>query len=438
MRMIECASRVEIAAWLVGSMITMGCAAPCQDDGLLQELCHEPAADGTDGSGEPSREDTTGGEPPAPGEGEGSGEPSGSSGSGPGSADTTAGPAADTTATADGTQTEGEGGGPWCIDDDGDGFGDPAQCSDRPSPGTVNNDGDCNDADAATHPGAAELEPDPTACATDADGDGWGDATPADGAVAGADCWDEQPALSPSVVLVGTVDHGPLDDVAATVDHGNAMLSVVAPLDTPPLGWSATAATLRSSGELVAIDQVSGHLQRIDYQGVCDGTSAVGQAEEFGPDFGDASLCGLSFDADDRLWAVDAQNDQVLELDPASGAVLSGTQLTAEGEPLELVDCDLTWDCHDERLLVADAAAGQVLELDPASGQVGMVAEYDPDLGPVGMAYDPIDRVVWVSSGIELNHVPLDGAAASEVGMFTYDGATIADVANLALLPTCG
>jgi hypothetical protein len=69
------------------------------------------------------------------------------------------------------------------IDVDGDGYEDP------------NFEGtDCDDSSATTYVGAAELE-DATACMTDADGDGWGDTTPADGAVAGQDCDDTTPTV---------------------------------------------------------------------------------------------------------------------------------------------------------------------------------------------------------------------------------------------------
>ncbi len=56
---------------------------------------------------------------------------------------------------------------------------------------------DCDDTDAATYPGAAELDS-TTACMTDADGDGYGDDRPASGVTAGSDCDDSDAAISPS------------------------------------------------------------------------------------------------------------------------------------------------------------------------------------------------------------------------------------------------
>ena len=111
----------------------------------------------------------------------------------------------------------------WYVDQDGDGFGDPAvsvrAC--EPPSGTVGNDTDCDDGDAEVHPEAAEVcdgldqdcdgEVDEEAADAgtwyaDGDGDGWGDF----GAVARA-C--EQPT--------GTVaEAGDCDDANAGVHPG--------------------------------------------------------------------------------------------------------------------------------------------------------------------------------------------------------------------------
>jgi len=69
-----------------------------------------------------------------------------------------------------------------CVDDDGDGHD---TC-----------EGDCDDHDASTYPGAADEES-ATECMTDADGDGWGDDSPSGGVTAGTDCDDTDPAVSP-------------------------------------------------------------------------------------------------------------------------------------------------------------------------------------------------------------------------------------------------
>ena len=72
-------------------------------------------------------------------------------------------------------------------DTDGDGVIDSRDCADGTAAvGARDNDGDgfisciddCNDNDAFTFPGAGFNEADPTACMTDADGDGWGEMNP--------------------------------------------------------------------------------------------------------------------------------------------------------------------------------------------------------------------------------------------------------------------
>ncbi len=56
---------------------------------------------------------------------------------------------------------------------------------------------DCNDGDASTHPYASTNESDPADCTTDADGDDYGDSSPASGADAGTDCDDSDADVSP-------------------------------------------------------------------------------------------------------------------------------------------------------------------------------------------------------------------------------------------------
>ena len=58
-------------------------------------------------------------------------------------------------------------------------------------------EGDCDDTDPTTYPGAA-LEDSDTACMTDADGDGYGDANPENENVEpGTDCDDTDPDVNP-------------------------------------------------------------------------------------------------------------------------------------------------------------------------------------------------------------------------------------------------
>lgn len=89
----------------------------------------------------------------------------------------------------------------WCADADSDGFGDPDDCQDvrddeQPPAGTVDDDTDCDDTSDRTFPGAATEEAQDS-CTKDADEDGWADAAPPDGVVAGTDCVDDDAATFP-------------------------------------------------------------------------------------------------------------------------------------------------------------------------------------------------------------------------------------------------
>lgn len=55
---------------------------------------------------------------------------------------------------------------------------------------------DCDDQDPYTYPGAAPEDSE-TECMTDFDGDGYGDANPAEGVEAGTDCDDAEATVNP-------------------------------------------------------------------------------------------------------------------------------------------------------------------------------------------------------------------------------------------------
>jgi hypothetical protein len=94
----------------------------------------------------------------------------------------------------------------WWVDSDGDGFGDPTQpatlACDAPK-GQVDNDEDCDDAQASAYPGATEIFYDgiDQDClgGSDYDQDGDGDDSSLHG---GGDCDDEDPAISTTAAEV--------------------------------------------------------------------------------------------------------------------------------------------------------------------------------------------------------------------------------------------
>jgi hypothetical protein len=83
-------------------------------------------------------------------------------------------------------------GGPPCPDTDGDGF---VVCTGSCDP-TGKTCGECNDASAATFPGAAPLDS-AVACMKDSDNDNYGDSNPPGGVTAGTDCNDASASTFP-------------------------------------------------------------------------------------------------------------------------------------------------------------------------------------------------------------------------------------------------
>ncbi|MCS6916690.1 MAG: MopE-related protein, partial [Chitinophagales bacterium] len=133
----------------------------------------------------------------------------------------------------------------WYADNDGDGYGDPTNTTTActPPPGYVADNTDCNDADAAVNPGAAEIcngmdddcdglvdDADPSVSGTstwyaDADGDGYGDASmstmacvaPSGYVADNTDCNDGDAAINPGAA---EVCNGIDDDCDGTADDG--------------------------------------------------------------------------------------------------------------------------------------------------------------------------------------------------------------------------
>ena len=75
---------------------------------------------------------------------------------------------------------------------------------------------DCDDTDAQTFPGAAELDS-TTECMKDTDGDGYGDMTAASPISAGTDCDDSDNSIHPQAAEVA--DDSKDNDCDGTVDE---------------------------------------------------------------------------------------------------------------------------------------------------------------------------------------------------------------------------
>lgn len=162
--------RLPGLAVIAGVSLLAGCGDPCLDDGLGKPGQECKSNDTNNDDIDSTASETMDGNTETP---DGTAE----------------GVEAETTTTGDGDT--------YCTDADMDGFGDPDDCTEVPSgdpapPGTVpeSMSNDCDDGDANTFPGAAELD-DMEACMTDADMDGFGDSMPSvPEAVPGQDCDD--------------------------------------------------------------------------------------------------------------------------------------------------------------------------------------------------------------------------------------------------------
>jgi hypothetical protein len=107
-----------------------------------------------------------------------------------------------------GSGSSGSGGSGGDPDNDGDGYPASYDCNDSdPSlnwddyDGDLYTtcDGDCDDYDGYTYPGAAWAESS-TACMTDLDGDGYGDSYPSSGVTGGSDCDDSSSSINPGAI----------------------------------------------------------------------------------------------------------------------------------------------------------------------------------------------------------------------------------------------
>ncbi|MBX7082354.1 MAG: hypothetical protein K1X88_24315 [Nannocystaceae bacterium] len=481
--------------WLFG---LSGCADPCLDDGLGQSACptqdagtDSAGSSGSSGSISASATDSesatmTAGSLSASGSGSESGTGASdteASGSSSATADSSASASASSDGGSDGSSSGG-GGTLWCPDTDMDGFGDADGCvnADDPPPGTVDNDDDCDDGDpttfpgaaplddrdacmhdgdgddwgddapgpgidpgsdcddddAATFPGAAELDADPTACTRDGDGDGWGDANPGGTAVPGADCFDGNDALNPDTMALGVfVDDPSGDPVFASVDPTDAALTAVAPLDTPG-AWNPVSATIDETGTIVVNNDAQNRLYRVDYLGVCGG-DPEGETTPAQQAHGIDIFCGISFGQDGVLYGVQNATDELAVLDPLTGLVVSSMPLQQGGAPFDAASCGMTFDCHEQRLLYAHGPGGDIFSLDPATGALTLLADTDLVWSPTGLAYDPIDRVVWVAGDTVLHRIAIDGSNTVEViGDFDFGPGGDVTVSNLEVLPICG
>ncbi len=284
--------------WSIGlgvtSVVGVGCGTSCEDDGFAGSNCVGatiPIGQGQTTGSLDGSDASTGVQTSTADDGSGSGSTVGED-------DTTTG---DDTSTGDDGSTST---GPialqtWCLDADDDGFGDATACEDLPedqSPpaGHVQDDGDCDDGDADTFPGAAELD-DPDACMRDADDDGYGDAEPPQGAVGGSDCNDadaDVPSANACLTWCLDADDDQYGDAQTCIDDG-----------APPAGYVGNATD-------------------------CDDAD---------PD----AFPGAAPNDDGQACMLDADGDDFGDATPSNGAVTAGTDC----DDLEALVFDGCFDC---------------------------------------------------------------------------------------------
>jgi hypothetical protein len=381
------------------------------------------------------------------------------------------------------TDSDTDGGTLWCVDADMDGFGDAKDCEmsvDQP-PGTVDNGDDCDDGDADTFPGAAPnddaeacmndddgddygdadadgdvvdgtdcddadidafpgaAENEPGLCASDTDGDGWGDANPGGTADPGADCFDGNAALNPdTMALAALYNPNLLGSVIAEVNTEDATLSTIANFAVSGQFWDPVSVTIDETGTIIANNDALERLERIDYSLVCSGEEALGTSTDLGEDHDASVFCGISFGPDGGLYGVRNDTDEVVELDPATGAIISAVDINDEGVPFDAGSCGMSVDCHAQQLLYGHGPGGDVYYLDPATGDVDLVADTNTTWSPTGVGYDPVTRTAWVSSGTQLRNVALDGSnMITTIGAFDQGLGFPPTISNIEILPIC-
>ena len=283
--------------------------------------------------------------------------------------------------------------GTWYEDADGDGHGeaDSAQVTCDPASGLVELGDDCDDEDAATFPGAVEVDCEEK----DRDCDGISTYT--------EDCEEEVDAALFTLQAAGAYE----------VDTSTAALTLVT-------SWSGmgnpTSAAIRADGVVFAYDVSPDGLWTVD---LCTGSTHLLGAT------GMSTSGAIGFGADGQLYGVDGGSEELVILDQLTGAktIVGSIGFDATGTGMA---SGPTGD-----LLLADSGSKTIFSFDLTTGAGTAVLSTDAPLDNVGFEYDPNLDLYWASTGYMLYQIdPVTGSS-------TWVGALGAKVNDLFLHPRC-
>ncbi len=204
------------------------------------------------------------------------------------------------------------------------------------------------------------------------------------------------PSSAPAVLFSFDNNGGSL------TNHGTISVPGVGQVDADALAISSSHGTV--AFRLEAEGSTLMHL---------DAATAVGTL--VGARHDGRDIRGAAFDADDRLWAVDAARDEILEIDPQTGAVVGapiGTHTTSDAVDVS-TGADLALQITGQMWLVSNAT---FYTIDPATGMCDE-AGADPTTPAqffVGAAFAPTagrDRmyVFEVNGSDDLQNVDASG-----------------------------
>ncbi len=259
----------------------------------------------------------------------------------------------------------------WYLDDDDDGYGDDGtrtRSCEAPD-GAVAAPGDCDDADAARHPGAAEVDcTDPVDYNCD-DSSGYEDGDH-DGAPACDDCDDSTPDVGPDAA---ESCNGVDDDCDGAVDEPGAIDGTIWYADADGDGYGdvsvpTTACSAPAGGVADATD--------------CDDTSATVHPAAVESCNGDDDDCDGDVDAPDEVattvWYADADGDGSGDPATAVDACLAPAGYVADATDCDDGDPDVS-PTADERCNLVDDDCDGTTDEDSAIDAPSWYADGDGD-----------------------------------------------------------